>query len=240
MTSKLKYVQRTSTRYDDLCATAPETILALLATNRQVHDEALGVFYWHNDLVFTSASVISGFLDSLSTERLMHLRNITLFSGTSEKGEHLEYALVTARLLPNVRKTHLLHRGLLGSSRHNPASASGAAAMFKFRGLETIKVRDVHLEDDFREYRKEDELVSSQASGPSEKYRTFLKIESALRHFNRGLMLAQKGVIVHSLYQDVDWHTKPLYPVLEGSICSAAHGCDCEEVDSEIVGDSRS
>ncbi|KAK4958877.1 hypothetical protein LTR10_003674 [Elasticomyces elasticus] len=53
----------------------PESALCLLAVNRQIHDEAAGIFYHCNAFVFHYTLHLHGFILSLGTERLSAVRD---------------------------------------------------------------------------------------------------------------------------------------------------------------------
>ena len=63
----------------------PPSSLSLLAVNRHIHAEAVGIFYWTNDFVFSWPVEFQGFVMSLSTKRLSFVRSVTLFHNVTKK-----------------------------------------------------------------------------------------------------------------------------------------------------------
>lgn len=208
--ARLKYSSISLLRRKEALDSAPKSALELLCSCRQIRDEALGIFYWHNDFVFSSPTPLVRFLSSLTVDRIVHVRNITVFyHWQAERNRLWLYdALVTLKLLPNLRKLHVLLPETYEYARY-PGSFLGAPALFQLRGLNIIEVRDLRLLDD------------SSRTGTLAKH--------AWRHFDHGLALAQKGVIIAALYQDDAWYQNPTFPVLQGSRCSVEHGCNCPE-----------
>lgn len=234
--ASLKYYHRpSSAEFANASASAPPSALELLAVNRQIHAEASGIFYRHNDFVFSSPATLAGFLASLTLPRLTHLREITLFRHMRKERYTVpfDHVVLSVKLLPNLRKLHVL----FPADYSWEPSLHELGSMFTLRRLRSICVRDLRLEDELQatagvKFRKRPiDLGRRQA---------LLEEQHALRHFNRGLCLAQKGIVVASLYQDENWAAKSMFPALEGSTCSAVRGCTCEEVDREIVEESES
>lgn len=214
--ARVLYMPKYHVKRAEAFDSAPKSAFQLLCCCRQIRDEALGIFYWHNDFIFSSPTPLDGFLDSLTVDRLVHVRNITVFHQWKRErnGIPLQHTLVTDKMLPSLRKLHVLLPETDEYAQY-PGPFSGASALFQLRGLKIIEVRDLRL---YYGYSKKADQK-----------------KSAWRHFNRGLALAQKGFVVRALYEDEVWHQKPIYPVLEGSTCSAQHGCKCPEppVDEE-------
>lgn len=57
----------------------PHSALAILQINHQIHNEAAGVFYSKNDLVFSYPAHLEAFILNLEAPRLDSITNLTLF-----------------------------------------------------------------------------------------------------------------------------------------------------------------
>lgn len=217
----------------------PSSALDILLVNRQIHTEAHKIFYNQNDLVFSLPLHLQSFLVNLESDRLASLRNITLVYEEHDNNKAGIYAMdVTLNLMRslNLRKFHLLLPECMMSFRYqgpkynygNYGFMQGAKTLFSLRKIEDIRLRDAGLED----LPTAPQLLPHRRQhGPEE--------EAQLRHFNKGLQLAQKGLVVEELYTDKDWNGAKAWPVLEGSTCGPATGCSCgkSEGNGEDVGD---
>jgi len=224
---------------DRILASAPSSALDLLAVNKQFYDEAVGIFYCTNDFVFSWPSEMQGFLASIGPKRLTFVRSITLFHKDHREGvtHTADITLQMLRLLPNLRKFHLLVReamlrhsnGVPGTLSYegNPGQIHGVVNLFSLRKLEDVRVRDLHMEDQL-EMKQTLTTTAWQLSVNAVAKRQ----RAVLRHFNHGLALAQKGSVNAKLFKEKNWHylnrTEP-YPSLEGSECSYDKGCSCPE-----------
>lgn len=178
--TRVKYTSKDPTRRAEASDSAPKSALQLLCCCRQIRDEALGIFYWHTT---SSSSLPLLWLGSsaLTVDRLRHVRNLTVFHWWQSERNRLWLgdALVTVKLLPKLRKLCVLLPERNEPSRC-PGSFSDASSLFQLRDLKIIEVRDVRLHDDHSKKANQE--------------------KSAWRHFNRGLALEQKGVVVSALY----------------------------------------
>ena len=203
---------------------AGRTSLELLAVNRQIYAEAAGIFYAKNSLTFASCNDVCGFLRSLTFFRLAHLREITVFY--QYLGHRTKEALALLRMLPHLRKLHVLVFSTELQLRHAIAfQIADAEALFHIRNCPDIKVRNTSVEDAISGHSEDGKILAE----PHKHRNQAKRLAQALRHFNRGLALAQKGVVFTSMWEWYDWNTRPAFPAIEGSTCSMAKGCDCPE-----------
>lgn len=136
VTSRFKYMgerERDNVRI-------PRSALEILCVNRQIYDEAVGIFY-QNDFVFATPAKLQLFMVSLGNERLDCIKSLTLFNEygqlvdkvekhgrivdlhpphidhrpinqrSPEGLDKTEVAMLLIRRLPGLRKLHLLFRG---------------------------------------------------------------------------------------------------------------------------------
>jgi hypothetical protein len=144
--------------------------------------------------------------------------------------------LKVVRKLRGLKKFHLLIEQHLVA---NPTWSSmrirercvtrihGISVLFTLRGIADIKVRDLDLED--RMHR-----VGSYNNRDVND--TVKDLAQVLKHFNHGLALAQKGIVVEELCEEF-WWVQGRWPSLGESACGSSVGCTCGEneegVDSE-------
>jgi len=214
----------------------PDSALSLLRVNRSIHDEAVGIFYWKNDFVFSWPTELQCFLMSLGTQRLGYVRNITLFHKDHREGamHTMDVTLNMLRRLPNLQKLHiLLESGMArtlywphsANVRANPGRIHGMRTLFSLRGIRDVRLRDLELEGLL-----EEEVTDAFDSARQKEWK---KQAHVLRHFNHGLALAQKGTVVDELYKEKWWHLSwykdGKYPKLGDETCSDEEGCQCPE-----------
>lgn len=213
----------------------PRPALTLLETNRQIHNEATGIFYRCNEFVFQYPSHLQAFTLSLEKDRRDSVTSLVLFyKDHNEGGLHtIDLTIRLLRRMPGLKKLHILLESHMtrfimgpwssGLRSGRPAHIRGAATLFSLRGIGDIKVRDLDLEERIERERKH------PPSGT--KFRsTILGQEAVLKHFNFGLRLAvHRGQVVKELYEDEKWHLKEKFPVLMvGAECGREKGCSCE------------
>lgn len=211
----------------------PHSALAILATNRQIQNEAMGTFYRRNDFVFSYPAHLTAFTMNLERPRLQMISSLTLFyKDHNEGGVHtMDVTLRLLRLMPMVKKFHLLIEnhtikniwGAMASYDRicGPGQIHGAKTLFTLRGIGDIKVRDLDLES------KLECGVKRSGYDADDKVQ---RLAGALKHFNHGLGLAMQGErVVHELYKKEKWHLADSYPVLkEESECGREKGCLCD------------
>jgi len=217
----------------------PDSALAILAANRQIHNEAAKIFY-QNDLVFSYPSHLQSFALNLETDRLQAIRSLTLFyKDHNEGGIHtIGVTLKLLHRMSGLKKFHLLVENHLVILRAysvtalaptTPPKIHGVSILFSLRGIPDIQVRDLGLEDCYASF------AVPKFSRPS-KPAVEQKVQM-LKHFNHGLALAQQGVVVKELYEDANWPFHGTWPELGHAVCGEAVGCLCgsgEEVVEEV------
>lgn len=214
--------------------TAPNSVLDILCVNRQVKDEAEGIFYRQNDLVFQSPARLQTFLSTLGMRRLGALRSLTFFYNESQvktatyRLDFMEATISTLRLLRGLRKLRVLIKQpsyqwkpvltSLGYAECHPARLDGLDALFKFRDLEDLQVLGPHT-------------VNMLCHTGLRVVGGVKRLDAIFRHFNHGLRLAQKGQIFPELYLNKDWADEETWPALgtETSLCGRTKGCSCEQ-----------
>ena len=219
----------------------PHSALSILQTNRQIHNEAVGMFYRQNDLVFSYPAHLQDFVQSLERDRLESISSVTLFHKNHNEGgiSTMATTLKLVRRLRGLKKFHLLMEQQLvaspsWSSQTKERCVSrihGIAILFTLRGIADIKVRDLDLEDRMHKvglYTKRD--VND----------TVKDLVQVLKHFNHGLALAQKGTVVEELCEEF-WWVQGEWPSLGESVCGKSVGCVCGDSGDDVdKGQSKS
>lgn len=213
----------------------PDSALSILQTSRQIHNEAAGIFYRQNDLVFSYPAHLQDFVQSLESDRLLCVSNLTLFHKNHNEGglSTMATTLKLVRRMRGLKKFHLLIDHHLVA---NPWWSStqirercvtrihGIAILFTLRGINDIKVRDLDLEDRMHK-------VGQHANQQDND--TLKDLVQILKHFNYGLALAQKGIVVKELCEEF-WWARGTWPALGDSKCNTSVGCTCgDAVDGE-------
>lgn len=202
----------------------PESALSILAVNKQIHDEALGIFYHHNFFVFAYPIQLHAFLLSLSPLRLACLQDLTIYYQNSKSGGINLAGLTFPMLkrLPGLRRLEVIlnsdlssgiqrphwwtsHAGWKLSGKANPVLLPGIKALFTLRGINDIRVRDLKLEQDLETAKQDKEYPDFSAKSRSA---CVVKLSEVLDHFNRALAAAQLGKVNKKLLEDPEWHLK--------------------------------
>jgi hypothetical protein len=219
---------------DDL--PVPHSALSILQTNRQIHNEAVGMFYRQNDFVFSYPSHLQDLIQSLERDRLESVSSLTLFHKNHSEGgmSTMATTLKLLRRLRGLKKLHLL------IEQHMVAKLSwsstqivkrcvtriqGVAVLFTLRGIADIKLRDLDLEDRTNQ-------VGKYAASSHVDNVTVKEAAQILEHFNHGLTLAQGGIVVEELCDD-RWWCEDKWPVLGDSACGRSVGCMCGKPEGE-------
>ncbi|KAK3075013.1 hypothetical protein LTR53_002048 [Teratosphaeriaceae sp. CCFEE 6253] len=203
----------------------PESVLSLLTVSRQVHDEAVGIFYHRNAFAFHYLLHFHSFVLSTGAQRLACMRDVSIHYSDFVSGGMSLAELTLAQLcrFTGLRRLEIILHGELynkitfqrwGRSFHkaNPARIPGLKGLFDLRGLTSISVRDEVLERRI-EMAKEDPEYPNFAALSNEA--CVLKLAKALRHFNAALVQAQQGNVVQAILDDDLWHTRDPFPSLE-------------------------
>lgn len=213
----------------------PHSALSILQTNRQIHNEAVGMFYRQNDIVFSYPSHLQDFLQSLERDRLESLSSLTLFHKNHNEGgiSTMATTLKLVRRLRGLKKFHLLiDQHLVSDSSWSVTAVrtrcvtriQGIAVLFTLRGITDIKVRDLGLEDRVLKIGRH---VSSQVDSKAINI-----MAQTLKHFNHGLALAQEGIVIKELSNEY-WWCRDKWPALGDSACGRSDGCTCGESDDK-------
>jgi hypothetical protein len=175
---------------------------------------------------------LQSFLYTLGSARSDSLRSVTLFHIDQRHDRkidkslelRLKDAILTMRLLPGLRKFHLLIE--LGSREHDeeyqdnpaelrprtyPSQLPCAEGLFKLRNLTDIACSHLPAED----WKNNPRSLTEPGKDMSGPY----------KHFSHGLQLAQKGSVNSKLYTNPKWYRDELWPVLNGSDCGVRKGC---------------
>ncbi|KAK4971921.1 hypothetical protein LTR66_011366 [Elasticomyces elasticus] len=139
---------------------APASALSILAVNRQIHDEAAGLFYACNELTFNFPEHLLAFTQQVSVLRLDFVRSITLVYRTYNSGgiQSIDLALDPLRHLKSLRKFHLIMRWEVMRYVHHskpdwkPSDTPGIDTFLRLArrersSLEEVVLRDLNLED---------------------------------------------------------------------------------------------
>ncbi|KAM3416663.1 hypothetical protein BST61_g8254 [Cercospora zeina] len=203
---------------------SPESVLCLLAVNKQIRDEAVGIYY-ATPLVFYFSTQFHAFAVDLGQLRRSVVRDITIHYDNVNRGD-VDSAELTAALLRDftgLKKLQIIMFSQLtgkirGSSypdhgwkmdRANPALVPGMKGLFSLRNVQEIKVRDIHLEEMYETAKKDKGFPNFEAQ--SRSYQV-VKLTAALEHFNKALLDAQKGRVNLELLEDNGWHTWDDFP----------------------------
>ncbi|OCK84070.1 hypothetical protein K432DRAFT_463249 [Lepidopterella palustris CBS 459.81] len=119
----------------------PFSSLALLQVCRQIHDEAHGILYAKNNLIFYYPTHLHFFLCALSESRLNYIREITLWYDNKAEGgmDTIDLTLPLLRSLKSLKKLHIVfeksHQIRLRYSTDWPKRV----ADLKFGGHDTLR-----------------------------------------------------------------------------------------------------
>lgn len=218
----------------------PHSALSILQTNRQIHNEAVGMFYRQNDLVFSYPAHLQDFVQSLERDRLESVSNVTLFYKNHNEGgiSTMATTLKLIRRLRGLKKFHLLlEHHLVASPAWSPQTKErcvsrvhGIAILFTLRGIADIRVRDLDLED------RMNKVGSYKNRDVNDTVKDLVQV---LKHFNHGLALAQKGVVVEELCEEF-WWVQGEWPSLGENTCGKSVGCTCGENEDKDKAQSES
>ena len=209
---------------------SPESALSLLAVNKQIYNEAFGVFYHCNAFEFYYPTQLHAFLLSLGPERQSCVRDLTVHYYSTKVGgidlaeltfpmlkqlsglRRLQIILVDCGLRKTIRSNYFLGSSGWNINKANPLLFPGIKTLFSLRGLTEIGVRFPHLETEFEEGKKDKEHPNF---APKSKKACVVKLTNALEHLNQALADAQTGKVNKKLLEDSEWHLKDVFPVME-------------------------
>ncbi|KAK5724021.1 hypothetical protein LTR17_013683 [Elasticomyces elasticus] len=222
----------------------PESALSLLAVNRQIHDEAVGIFYNSNALVFPDTLHLHAFMLCLGSQRLESVRDITLhYADLSTGGLSLtELTFGQLKRLTNLRRLQIIMQGDLSKKiisrrcgqRHlmdsaNPASIAGMRELFDLRNITDIQVKDEVLGSLLEIAKKSDKYPDFPATTENA---CVVKVHQALEHFNLALAEAQKGNVQDEILDDDKWHLAKVFPSLD--FAEEEEEVELEEDDQDV------
>ncbi|KAK5116871.1 hypothetical protein LTR85_009131 [Meristemomyces frigidus] len=203
------------------------SLLSILGVNKQVHDEAVGIFYHYNSFDFHYSLHLHGFLLSLGQQRQAFIRDINVHYADIKSGgmSLIEMTFGMLRRLTGLQRLEVVMHGELcnkivrrywaggySMSSANPALIPGMKALFELRGLKNISVRDATLEARM-EGAKMDASYPVLAAGTVKA--CVVKLTQALEHFNSALRDAQDGRVNRELLEDNKWHIRYVFPTLK-------------------------
>lgn len=211
-----------------ITTSAPQSALSLLAVNRQINDEAFGIFYHCNSFEFFFPTQLHAFILSLTPDRLVNLRDVTVYYHNAKSGgiDLAELTFPALKQLSGLRRLHvILRRELTIEIRRsrwwlsnnsgwriqkaNPMLLPGIKVLLSLRGIRDIKIRDLELERDLEEAKKDKEYP--KFSEQSRKA-CIVQVSAALDYFNKALADAQQGNVDRQLFDDSEWHMKVPIP----------------------------
>ena len=198
--------------------------MCILAVNKQIFDEAAGIFYHNNSFEFDYPSRFHAFTLSLGTQRLSLLRDITLHYQNNKMGDinSIDLTMPLLRQLHSLRRFHIVFHGDLMNrikrrlfnrpydiERANPAELPGMKFLFTLRGITDIKIRDMDLEISL-ELMKKDKDYPDYVQG-TRSY-NLVKLHHIVEYFNGALADAQNGKVNKTLLEDDKWHLQDPFP----------------------------
>lgn len=206
---------------------APGSALNILAVNRQIYDEAYGIFYATNTFEFYYPIQVQAFALGISQDRLRQVRRMTIHYHNANSGGVSLAALSFEALkqLSSLRRLHILFVrsglkkrlaiGRWGTAPYsirwaNPLDLPGMKKLFELRGITDIIVRDTEFEDAMNELKKDRRYPDG--FGTTEREGVYLKFERVLDHVNAALAAAQYGRHNEELLEDREWHIGNDFP----------------------------
>ncbi|KAI9714316.1 MAG: hypothetical protein M1820_000277 [Bogoriella megaspora] len=121
----------------------PHSALSLLAANKQIHDEAVGIFYRTNHFIFVYPLHAISFLHSIGSERKSHIREVTIWHKNYAEGglESMDLLFSLISRLPTLKALHLVLDTWGSSPRNSSLTQWGPTLekMDRLAGLETLK-----------------------------------------------------------------------------------------------------
>ncbi|GIZ45571.1 hypothetical protein CKM354_000873100 [Cercospora kikuchii] len=227
-------------------AHGPLSALCLLAVNKQIRDEAVGIYY-ATPLVFYYSCEFHAFALGLGQLRRSVVRDITIHYDNVRRGD-TDSEDLTAPLLrefTGLKKLQIVMFGTLETKirmrrrwssgwtmdNANPAAVPGMKALFDLRNLEYINIRDVRLEELFDTAKKDKGYPDFE---PQSRSYQVVKLTAALAHFNKALLDAQQGKVNREVLKNNGWHTWDDFPEFQEE-----ESDDEDEADDEEDGDEE-
>lgn len=205
----------------------PASVLSILAVNRQIHDEAVGIFYYHNAFVFHHMLHLHGFIQRLGSLRRSMITNITVHYEDFRRGgiSLVDLTFDLLKSLNGLRKLEVIMTYQLftetqwyrysGSPellrKANPCLIPGMNTLFTLRGLSSIKIRDTSLEHRYNSAKGQ----LNPTVFDTKRLHNAEKLTQVMEHFNAALQQAQTGKVNHALLEDKRWQMRDKLPELE-------------------------
>lgn len=214
-------------RRDGSVQKAADSVLSLLAVNRQIHDEAVGLFYHRNTFVFEHSMRLHAFMQSAGPRRHAFVCNLILHYDSFKRAgvDIADLTFPLLRQLSGLQNLEVIMHGELGHKivkafRWQPRCSIDGANPGLIPGIKYLSdlrgIRDIKLRCSILEAKHEDALNHTafpDFSADSE-HACAIKLAAALDHFNAALRKAQEGKVSQELLQDNKWHTRDIFPAL--------------------------
>lgn len=217
------------TRNQRFAPPTPDSALSLLAVNKQINNEAFGIFYHCNAFEFYYPTQLHAFLLSLGPERQQCLRDLTLHYYNNKVGgiDLAELTFPMLKQLPGLRRLHvllnfrvdkLIRSNYFSNSsgwnvdKANPLLLPGIKTLFSLRGVTDVLLRFPKLETEFEEAKTDKEYPNFTAKS---RKACVVKLTKALEHFNKALAEVQNGKVNKKLLDDPEWHMKDVFPTTD-------------------------
>lgn len=210
-----------------------ESVLSILSVCKQLHEEAVGIYYHSNSFLFHYPVQLNAFLTAIG-DRNKFVKDITMYYHNIKMGgvELADLTFPLLRKLIGLRKLHVIMmsgphehglrrswyqpslRGMIRmtSDGANPAQIPGMRELFGLRGLTDLKVRDLQLEKKLEELKKDKAYPKFPRSGDDAKV---LRLTEAYEHFNAALADAQLGQVNKRLLEDEQWQWWDVFPTMD-------------------------
>lgn len=233
-----------------------ESALAFLLANKQIYNEAVGIFYNRNAFIFYYPVQLQAFLQSISMVRQKQLRDITIHYHNLKLGgiELVEVAFGALKQLTGLRRLRImmvspLHepnlrrgwyaerfRSINGQIRGcNPGLIPGMKLLFELRGIKDIQMQDLQLDRLIEAF----ETEKSRPDYDDLARRNLIKLRKAYDHFNNALAEAQQGKVNWQLCENNDWQMRDEFPILQERDDESEDRFDGNEDDASFVSDEE-
>lgn len=219
----------------------PNSALLILAVNRQIHDEAYGIFYDVNKFEFYYPIQVQAFVYGIGMNRARQVRDLTVHYHDQKSGgvSLAEVGLQALKQLSGLRRLRLLCLSgelwiplytwsTYGVCPANPVKLPGLIRLFELRGISDVLVRDLEFEEDLEKYKKDKRFPDGFEPGSREA--KWLKIEGILGRMNAALAAAQQGRHNKLMLENDNWHALDPLPPVAIEIKEAAEDEEIEEV----------
>lgn len=210
---------------------APSSVLGILQTSKQIHDEADGLFYHHNQFNFYNPMQFQSFITDIGSLRASMLRNIAIHYQNTRIGgvDTADIAFGQLRQLRGLRRVTVImdrmwswqlrereRSAWIQTVEANPGDLSGIPRLFDLRGLDHVEVQDPPLDKAIERLSTEKGYPYFTANTAQNRInRAIAKMGFALKHFNEALADAQLGKVNRKLLKHNCWQSWDVFPSLE-------------------------